>query len=264
MFRAHKQGRIWAYGDEVRLGRRIKRALLRKLLPIPVTARHAEYSVISSVDDDPARPSPRLLSLSLEAIRHAQGISLDGVENNRERSIDQLCTWPGEHYKLLSGLVAVLQPKLVIEVGTGPGGGALCIKQALPLGGKLVTFDIIGWRAHPDNVLEERDFQDGRLVQHVADLSQPSVFSSYRSLFEEAEMIFVDAAKDGIMEQHLLDLFETVSFRVAPVVVFDDIRVWNMLKLWRAVKRPKLDLTSFGHWSGTGIIDWAKLCSTDS
>ncbi len=38
--------------------------------------------------------------------------------------------------------------------------------------------------------------------------------------------------------------------------MFDDIRVWNMLEIWRGIRRPKLDLTSFGHWSGTGLVDY--------
>ena len=69
-------------------------------------------------------------------------------------------------------------------------------------------------------------------------------------------MIFVDAAKDGVMEQRLLDSFESVPFRTKPVIVFDDIRVWNMLKIWRNIRQPKLDLTSFGHWTGSGIVEW--------
>lgn len=40
------------------------------------------------------------------------------------------------------------------------------------------------------------------------------------------------------------------------VVVFDDIRKLAMLKPWWGMKRPKLDLTSFGHWSGTGLVEW--------
>ena len=28
-----------------------------------------------------------------------------------------------------------------------------------------------------------------------------------------------------------------------------------MIKLWRSIKSPKFDLTSFGHASGTGIVD---------
>jgi len=30
----------------------------------------------------------------------------------------------------------------------------------------------------------------------------------------------------------------------------------NMVGIWRRVTRPKFDITSFGHWSGSGLIDW--------
>jgi hypothetical protein len=58
------------------------------------------------------------------------------------------------------------------------------------------------------------------------------------------------------LEPWLLDQFETVAFANAPLIAFDDIRVWNMLKTWRRIRRPKLDLTSFGHWTGTGLVEW--------
>jgi hypothetical protein len=28
-----------------------------------------------------------------------------------------------------------------------------------------------------------------------------------------------------------------------------------MVNLWRRIDSPKIDLTSFGHWSGTGLVD---------
>ena len=42
-----------------------------------------------------------------------------------------------------------------------------------------------------------------------------------------------------------------------PIVMLDDIRLWRMLSFWQDIPRPKLDLTSFGHWSGTGLVDYA-------
>jgi hypothetical protein len=30
----------------------------------------------------------------------------------------------------------------------------------------------------------------------------------------------------------------------------------NMIGIWRGIRHPKLDLTSFGHWSGTGLVEW--------
>ena len=38
-------------------------------------------------------------------------------------------------------------------------------------------------------------------------------------------------------------------------LIIDDILFVNMIDLWRKIKSPKLDATSLGHWSGTGIVD---------
>lgn len=37
--------------------------------------------------------------------------------------------------------------------------------------------------------------------------------------------------------------------------MLDDIRFLNMWRLWRSIRSPKLDATSFGHWSGSGLVD---------
>jgi predicted O-methyltransferase YrrM len=84
------------------------------------------------------------------------------------------------------------------------------------------------------------------------------VAGRHSELLEGADLIFVDAAKDGRQERVFLELFERTAFTRDPVVVFDDIRQWKMLEIWRGVDRPKMDLTSFGHWSGTGLVDFAK------
>ncbi len=45
---------------------------------------------------------------------------------------------------------------------------------------------------------------------------------------------------------------------VARSVMFEDIRPWGMLSFRQEIERAKLDLTSFGHWSGTGLVDYAR------
>ncbi|HZV01860.1 MAG TPA: class I SAM-dependent methyltransferase [Planctomycetota bacterium] len=224
--------------------------------PSPVTARHQEKSLIFSADDEPGRPSRELIDRALEFVTAARDIDLGAVTRRIPNGIAYTEVWPGEHYKLLAGIVKVLQPRLVIEVGTATGLSALSLTQELHRGGRVVTFDLVPWREYPGHVLAESDFADGRLEQRLEDLSDPTQFSKSRDLVERAELIFVDAAKDGAQEQRFLDHFETCRFAKPPLIVFDDIRLWNMLRIWRLVKRPKLDLTSFGHWSGTGIVLW--------
>ena len=59
----------------------------------------------------------------------------------------------------------------------------------------------------------EDDFADGRIVQHIDDLTEWSVFEKQLPLIEEADMLFVDAAKDGVCEVKLLANFEKANFR---------------------------------------------------
>jgi predicted O-methyltransferase YrrM len=226
------------------------------LLRSPAPARHWEHSLIFSADDDVA-PSPRLVETGLAAARAAQGISLERVSDRIREGLRLPDVWPGEHYRLLAGLVSVMQPGTVIEIGTASGLSALALLETLPAGGRLATFDLVPWREEPDNVLTEADFTDGRLTQFTDDLSHPDGRAKHRELLESAELIFIDAAKDGEQERRFLAGFEEVAWRRPPIVVFDDVRQWNMLAIWREVRRPKLDLTSFGHWSGTGLVDFA-------
>jgi len=238
------------------LKKRIATGIVSKLMPAPIKTRHTEYSMIFSADDDASHPSEYLISTAIEAIESARKISLNDISARMRGPPYFPDIWPGEHYRLLAGFVSVLNPRVVIEIGTGSGLSALSMKKYLPQDSKMVTFDITPYKSLLDTCLRDDDFRDGRLVQYIDDLSNPSIIPKYLGLLEEANVIFVDAAKDGTMEKMLLDNFRTISFREKLVIIFDDIRVWNMLKIWRDISSPKLDLTSFGHWSGTGIVEW--------
>jgi predicted O-methyltransferase YrrM len=236
----------------------IKRHLLQRLLPPPVRARHMEYSLVISVDDDSSQPSARLLDVALRSAAAAREIKLDDIAARAQETPAWPAIWPGEHYRLLAGLVEFLDPKLVVEIGTYTGMSALALKHRLAADGQIVTFDVQPWRTFSHTLLNPRDFSNGRLDQVVDDLSTAEGFSRHRSLLTRADLIFVDAAKDGLMEARLLRGFESTDFATEPIIVFDDIRLWNMLAVWRGISRPKLDLTSLGHWSGTGLVDWIR------
>ncbi len=231
----------------------------KDLLPPPVQAAHGEYSMIFSQHDDPALVTDSLLALSLEAIRLASAIDLSSIASRLQSPPYYPNLWPGEHYKLLAGFVQALEPKCIIEIGTYTGMSALALKQHLPLDGTITTFDLRSWKEDDRTILQEKDFENGVLKQEIADLSLEKEQIRYQSLLQQADLIFIDATHDGLLEKKILDNFQRISFRKLPYLILDDIRVWTMLKMWREVSYPKLDLTSFGHWSGTGIIEWKSL-----
>jgi predicted O-methyltransferase YrrM len=228
------------------------RRRLAPLGPWPLGAGHVEPSLIAPFS---GAPSERLMELALGAVQAARSVDLTQLsDRSRERFPD---VWPGEHYKLLNAIVSLLRPKTVIEAGTATGMSALAMKAALPEDGRIVTFDLVAWRQYPGTVLRDEDFADGRLEQRLEDLSTPAGRRANAELLQRAELIFVDAKHDGTQERAFVRGFEEVGLAKGPIVLFDDIRVWDMLAFWQEITRPKLDLTSFGHWSGTGLVDYA-------
>jgi predicted O-methyltransferase YrrM len=232
------------------------RARLVPPQPLGVRARHVEISAVASLDDEPARPSERLLDIAERAVPAARRTSMEAVSARITTGARWPSVWPGEHYKLLAALVQVTGAKAVVEIGTFQGLGTLALMQALPPDGTLTTFDIVPYPQIPGHFFRADDFEGPRLTQIIADITTDVGFADHRELLTEADLIFVDAAKDGYQERMFLHRFEQVGFTKAPIVIFDDIRLYNMLQIWRDIHRPKLDVTSFGHWSGTGMVDY--------
>jgi predicted O-methyltransferase YrrM len=221
-----------------------------------VAVRHKEASMIASIDDEPSRPTRRLIDVALAActaVPHARLSIFDGRPSKEPCRFDH---WPGEHYCLLNALVRTLRPRSVIEIGTWTGMGTLSLLQSLPSGGRITTFDLLGWETFGLTWLAPSDFADGRVVQFGDDVSTPEGIAPHRALFESADLIFIDGHKDGYTEAGVLASLATLDLAPNVVVVLDDIRVMNMIGVWHRILRPKMDLTSFGHWSGTGLIDW--------
>ena len=216
--------------------------------------RHYEPSIICSADDT-SGPNKRLIDISLQAVKIAWEEEIVAIDKAKSGSIF-FNVFPGEHYRLLKAIIKIINPTKAIEIGTYTGMGTLAIAQGLG-SGCLHTFDIFPWdsmSSHLDGALVDGH----RVIQHVTDLSLDGEFERNKDLFNQADFIFLDAPKDGIFEYKMLDLFQTLQPKAGRLLMLDDIRFVNMVDLWRSIASPKLDITSFGHWSGTGLVDVSK------
>jgi predicted O-methyltransferase YrrM len=243
------------------------RPYVQAISPIPVRSRHWEVTLLHSVDTArmATAPSVALITAVLKATEYAAGTRLPLLEA-REKATNtaemrsllargfSANIWPGEHYRLLYGLARAVNARCIVEIGTFWGGGALALREGLAEGGTVFTFDILPWRSFPSTQLCSEDFSDGRLVQVLGDLTDSAVFGEHRSLIERADLIFMDAAKDGIMERKFLKYFSQCQFKSGALLVIDDIRLWNMLDIWQDITQPKIDITGLGHYTGTGIV----------
>ena len=214
--------------------------------------------MISSPPGDRGLPNGDLVKFTTDVVRTAVDLDLEELAQRlNPTSAAWVRTWPGEHYRLLAALAATLQPAVSIEIGTFLGEGALSMAHGVP--GRVVTYDLVPWREFPDTNLREDDFVEhgGRLEQRIGDLADPAYYASQREILRQADLIFFDGPKDGEWESRVIpELLDDLSDR-RRTVVFDDIRFVEMVEFWRSLPYAKVDLSGFGHWSGTGVL-WTR------
>ena len=199
--------------------------------------------------------SDDLVLIATEAIIRASKIKLDCGKKNLSDS-KFLNEFPGEHYRILSSIVNVTNASEVIEIGTYTGLGTLSIKEGFANSGKISTFDLVAWnKLNLDSHFIDEDFRDGSIEQIIGDLSDNNFFEKNFNKLNNANIIFMDAPKDDNFEYKMMRLFLKLDKKKGKLLILDDIKFVNMIDLWRSVKSPKIDLSSFGHWTGTGVID---------
>ena len=239
--------------------RRVRRSL-RGELPDPplIGADDARWSVISSAEQLLQRPVDELVGLLLRAGTLARGLDLSDVAARcGDTDSRWVQTWPGEHYKLLAALVEDLKPSVAVEIGTFKGQGTLAL-MARSSTTTVVTYDLVAWRDIPGSALRDADFDSGRVEQRLGDLGEDDYLAAQLDTLRSADLIFIDGPKDGAWEQRAVPKILSALTDRKRLVVFDDIRLMAMIQLWWDLPYPKLDATSFGHWSGTGLLHTAE------
>lgn len=211
----------------------------------------AKWTAAAPVTAFGATPTARLIDVGLRAAETAAHVRLDAIAERAPTSMQRTWVnqWPGEHYRLLTALCRNERVGLAVEVGTFTGLGALALAEGAE---RVVTYDIVPWRDTPDPVLGDDDFD--RIEQRIGDLSDQCFFDSQADTLHEADLVFVDGPKDGVFEPAFLPLLRPV-LRIGALLVLDDILFLSMLRVWRDLPLPKWDITSLGHWSGTGIAE---------
>lgn len=216
--------------------------------------RHVIESACWSVDDDAAAQNFSDWALVARAVFFAAKTHLD-IDNPFANA------FPGDHYRLLSGLLSVLDNDFgldsIVDIGTHYGTGTRVMLDHAPKA-KVTTFDVTAWDAFPTTFLDDADFSHngGRLIQVLENLQHEDVFNKHKELLMNADFIMCDGPKDGSFERNFVSKLSTLSFPTKPrFLLLDDIRFMSEMPLWRQIQSPKIDLTSFGHFSGTGLVN---------
>jgi predicted O-methyltransferase YrrM len=194
----------------------------------------------------------KLINLLISAADIAARTEIEIPDRNLADSI-HYNTFPGEHYRLLNGIVQVLKPRFIVEVGTYTGMGTVALMQGSPES-KISTFDLVPYDLFSSH-LQTKDFKNKRVTQILGDLSNEKTFQENFEILDRAELIFLDAPKDGKFEYKFLSQLTQLTPSTKRILIMDDIRFVNMVDLWNSIASPKIDAVSFGHFTGTGLCD---------
>jgi predicted O-methyltransferase YrrM len=218
---------------------------------------YGEWTVIHDPDRDASRPSDELIQLLCVSASRAVDVDLSSIAARARRDAErtQIVAWPGHHYRLLAGLADELGATSVVEIGTYTGASALTF-AARPHVRSVVTYDIVPWRQIEDVMLDDADLvsHGGVIEQRLADLQDPATFERESSVLGAADLIFLDGPKDAVFERRFLELLLALPRTRRQCLVIDDVKVNTMVDIWQQFPLPKIDASSVGHWSGTGLV----------
>jgi predicted O-methyltransferase YrrM len=155
----------------------------------------------------------------------------------------------GEHYKLLSHIAKQCPPgSRVLDIGTYLGYSALAL--SLNPGIRVVSYDIQD--CLPKDAPCARDVCNISL--HIRDCREDFLVPGF---LDDVAVILLDVdPHDGVQEKQIVTALVEAGY--AGIVICDDVHLNDGMRgFWAwvgdlGVKR--VDLTSVGHWSGTGAI----------
>ena len=211
------------------------------------------YSAYYSQDQTHVPVSDSFFTKVIESVAQARAI-------NREKYIaeslkdEHFNIYPGEHYKLLSALVENFSVSQSFEIGSFRGLGTLALLGSDTKSRSVITNDLVPFEQF-DSVIPQKMFRNDSITQLIGNLLEDDFFLNSESKLKTSDLIFLDGPKDGIFEYQMLRRLASLQFSNTKLLIIDDINFANMISLWRSIASPKIDLTSFGHWSGTGIVE---------
>lgn len=145
-----------------------------------------------------------------------------------------------EHYRLLKYFAKNIDGH-IIEIGTHCGTSAVALANATKH--DVITYDIADVKENDLSNIKNLTF---RLCEFTSD-------DEYKERILNSKMIFIDAPHTGEFEQMCYDWLVENNYK--GITIWDDIHLnKKMENFWHGVEKNKIDVSGYGHSTGTGII----------
>lgn len=140
-----------------------------------------------------------------------------------------------EHYRLLIYISSLFNNEVLYDIGTNRGMSAVALSNNK--NNTIKTFDIIQLNiTNPE--IENVEYILG---------------DSTKTDINQTNFIFLDVDHDGLYEDVIYKHLKDIKWE--GILVLDDIHLNDAMKnFWEGITEEKHDITSIGHWSGTGLV----------
>ena len=159
---------------------------------------------------------------------------------------------PGkEHYRLLSYVASCFKNSDIFDIGSHRGSSALALSYESS--NHVYSFDIERRGTNYDTIPDNIDFV-------ICNLFVPSERKNWEVKLLNSPLIFLDIdPHDGVLEHEFYMYLLSKDYK--GLIIFDDILYFpGMRAFWDKIDpNHRRNMTEYGHWSGTGIVDFSGL-----
>jgi hypothetical protein len=148
-----------------------------------------------------------------------------------------------EHYRLLAHLsLQFPRGHTFLDVGTYTGMSAMALAYNRTC--KVVSFDLVS--TLPNQIINPQNRSN-------IEFKVENILSNLSSHLKDCLCIFLDTNHDGTFEHQFYTALKDHNYK--GILLLDDIHLNNSMEFfWKSISHKKIDLTSLGHWSGTGAV----------
>lgn len=156
-----------------------------------------------------------------------------------------------EHYRLLDYLVTTFSSQSIVDIGTHKAASAVSLAGNET--NKVYTFDIAE--------LVEVDLSD---VPNITKCIDDVTKSDYIALLQKSCMVFLDTSPhEGVFETQVYNHLNAIGFK--GLLCLDDIHLnEGMNRFWDGITHRKVDVTKYGHHTGTGLVAFSDTIEIDT
>lgn len=153
---------------------------------------------------------------------------------------------PGiNHYYLISYFANLFNGSTFLDIGTNEGASALAMTYGNE--NKIYSFDLVNNRKINENI-NNISYVIDDITREYKDFD-----GKFNDLILSSKFIMLDTEHDGKFENKFYLYLKQIKY--SGYLFLDDIYLYSvMTKFWNNIKEEKIDLTKYGHWSGSGLV----------